>query len=214
MEDQESIGEILNLATSYYHRQWMFATAGNLSFRSQKPNQFWITASGKNKGKLKESDFVCVGIQNSELIKNSFTLDTPSNKPSAETSIHRSIYKFFENVNSVLHVHTLSSNLLNFGISRTEGHRLVPIPNIEIIKAFGIWEEKPNLSMAVVYNFGNVHEIAEQVSFFLDKNPKYELPFILVEEHGPTVWGNSIDEANRHLEATAFLLDVMQKQSK
>lgn len=214
MGDQASIREIVHLAKIYYQRQWMFATAGNLSFRSENPTQFWVTASGKNKGNLTENDFVCVEVASASLIKNSPTNDRPTNKPSAETSIHRSIYSHFEGVQSILHVHTLASNLLHFDLSPSEGFRLIKIPNIEMIKAYGIWKEKPNLEMAVFYNFADVNRIAEQISIFFDQNPDYPLPFLLVEEHGPTVWGNSIEDANRHLEATAFLFDVMQESRK
>ena len=192
----------------------MFATAGNLSVRSITPSQFWVTASGKNKGNLQEKDFVCLDLESLEMVRNSLAGDNFFNKPSAESSIHRSIYCNFPEVHSVLHVHTLASNLLHFDLLPSEGYRLIPIPNIEIIKAFGIWEEKPNLEMAVFYNFGAVKQIAEQIADFLKKKPDYKLPFVLVEEHGPTVWGNNIDEANRHLEATAFLLDVMKETNR
>jgi len=207
--DQESKREIVRLAKIYYDRQWMFATAGNLSFRSITPEQFWITASGKNKNSLTDDDFVCIEIASMSLLNSKF-----NNKPSAETSIHRSIYNFFPIANSILHVHTLSSNLLNFNLSKVEKYRLVPIPNIEIIKAFGIWDEKPNLEMAVFYNFGEVNQIAESISQFLIECPNYKLPFVLVEEHGPTVWGPSIDITNRYLEATAFLFDIMKEIRK
>ncbi len=214
MGDQASIREIVQLAKIYYQRQWMFATAGNLSFRAETSSQFWVTASGKNKGNLTESDFVCVEVASAALIKNSPKNSEPQNKPSAETSIHRSIYHHFNDVQSILHVHTLSSNLLNFNLDPSEGFRLIKIPNIEMIKAYGIWKEKPNLEMAVFYNYGDVAQIAEQISIFFNENPEYPLPFLLVEEHGPTVWGKTIDEANRHLEATAFLFDVMHELRK
>jgi methylthioribulose-1-phosphate dehydratase len=209
--DQELIREIVNLAKVYYHRQWMFATAGNLSVRSQSPSQFWITASGKNKGKLEDKDFVCVEVNTPAVFQNSIIDNVETNKPSAETSIHRSVYRQFPEVNCVLHVHTLSSNLLSYSLKSEEGYRLIQIPNIEIIKAYGIWTEKPNLEMAVFYNYGDVSQIADQIALFFKNSPNYALPFVLVEEHGPTVWGRSIDEANRHLEATAFLFDVMKE---
>lgn len=222
MGDQELIQEIVGLSKVYYNRQWMFATAGNLSIRSvTNPSQIWITASGKDKGNLNLTDFVCVDIFTSEIVKNSLqTLpnesDSPlhnatKNKPSAETSIHQAVYQFSSTISAVLHVHTLSSNLLVYSVSSQEKFKLVDIPNIEIIKAYGIWNENPNLKMAVFYNFGNVKDIAESIQLFFAENPDYMLPFILVEGHGPTVWGNSILEANRHLEATAFLFDVMKE---
>ncbi len=184
----------------------MFATAGNLSVKSNLENSFWITASGKHKGHLTEDDFVRTSISGLELLESS-----QGNKASAETSIHASIYRFQKKANAALHVHTLDSNLLSFHTTQTERFKLVPIPPIEIIKAFGIWEERPNLQMAVFYNFGNVKQIAESIERFFETHPDYPLPFVLVEEHGPTVWGNSIQDANRHLEAVSFLFQVMTR---
>ncbi|TGN14627.1 methylthioribulose 1-phosphate dehydratase [Leptospira ilyithenensis] len=204
MGDQSFIGELVRLSQLYYQRQWMFATAGNLSVRSEKKHSFWITASGKHKGELNNNDFVEIDISSESMIST-----TDGNKPSAETSIHHSIYNHLPDANSILHVHTLESNLLNFQLTPEEGYRLIPIPPVEMIKAFGIWTERPNLQMATFYNFGEVKKIADTISLFLNKHPDYSLPFVLVEEHGPTVWGKTITEANRHLEAVAFLFQVM-----
>ncbi len=189
----------------------MFATAGNLSFRSEISDNIWITASGKHKGNLSELDFVNIDLKSQAMLASSGGKD---NKPSAETSIHNSIYKRLTSVHSVLHVHTLSSNLLSYLIKAEEKYRLIEIPNIEIIKAYGIWKQTPNLKMAVFFNFLDVSEIAKSIAQFLELTPNYELPFILVEGHGPTVWGSSIQEADRHLEATAFLFDVMRLGQK
>lgn len=188
----------------------MFATAGNLSFRSISTDQFWISASGKHKGQLAESDFVQIDIETYKITQNL----SPLNKPSAETSIHQGLYKIKSEAKAILHVHTLASNMLNFQITAEERYRLTPIPNTETIKAFGIWSEKPSLQMAVFYNYGEVKKIAESIALFFAEFPQYPLPFILVEAHGPTVWGSSIAEANRHLEATAFLLDIMNFKSR
>ncbi|GBF51979.1 methylthioribulose-1-phosphate dehydratase [Leptospira ryugenii] len=206
MGDQESKREIARLAKVYYDRQWMFATAGNLSFRSEDRSSFWITASGKNKSRLDERDFVNVEVSSRQLL-----FAEEGQRPSAETSIHQVLYKHVEKANSILHVHTLASNILQYGVSKEETYKMVSLPNIEIIKAFNIWEEKPNLQVVVFYNFTNVNQISESIEQFLISHPQYPLPWVLVEEHGPTVWGNSIEETNKHLEAVAFLLDVMKE---
>ncbi len=184
----------------------MFATAGNLSVRIN-PENFWITASGKHKGKVTSEDFVEVSVKSGEVVSAK-----PPNKASAETTIHQAIYSQFPEANACLHVHTVSSNLLNFNTPKNPGFQKVPIPPIEIIKAFGIWDEKPALEMAVFYNFGSVPEISKTIRDFANADKSYPLPFLLVEEHGPTVWGKDLEEANRHLEAVVFLFDVMARR--
>lgn len=186
----------------------MFATAGNLSTRDEViPAQFWITASGKHKGELQETDFVCVAVSDGSLVKAAEGL-----KPSAETSIHQVLYSQMPDVGSCLHVHTIDSNLLEFGVGKEEGFREISLPPIEIIKAFGIWDEKPNLTMPVFYNHTHVPTIANEIKRYFTENGIPKVPFLLIEGHGPTVWGKTIKEANKHLEAVHFLLQVMARR--
>lgn len=202
----DELQTLADLARLYYDRQWMFATAGNLSVRAPGGETFWITASGKHKGKVSAQDFVEVSVRSGETVTA-----IPPNKASAETTIHRSIYSLIPEAKACLHVHTVSSNLLGFNTPNNPGYKKVPIPPIEIIKAFGIWDEKPKLEMPVFYNFSSVPKISETILEFGKTNPLSPLPFLLVEEHGPTVWGRDLEEANRHLEAVVFLFDVMAR---
>lgn len=186
----------------------MFATAGNLSARDMAlPSQFWITASGKHKGELKETDFVCVAVADGSLVKAVDGL-----RPSAETSIHQVLYSQMPEVGSCLHVHTIDSNSLEFGVKKEEGYREISLPPIEIIKAFGIWDEKPSLTMPVFYNHTHVPTIANEIKRYFTEQGIPKVPFLLIEGHGPTVWGRSISEANKHLEAVHFLLQVMARK--
>lgn len=183
----------------------MYATAGNLSARTG--NTFWITASGKHKGELTETDFVSVSVEDGTLVSAGEGL-----KPSAETSIHQVVYSKIPDACAALHVHTLDSNLLEFGIGKEEGFRELPLPPIEIIKAFGIWDEKPNLTFPVFYNHTNVPTIASEIKRYIETKGIPQVPFLLIEGHGPTVWGKSVAEANKHLEAVHFLLQVMARR--
>ncbi|MDF3819593.1 methylthioribulose 1-phosphate dehydratase [Leptospira sp. 96542] len=207
MDPSVSLRELTKLSHLYYERQWMFATAGNLSYREPGSDEFWITASGKHKGELGETDFVSVNVQSGNVISAGVGL-----KPSAETTIHRVVYKHLTSANAALHVHTIESNLLDYSLSPKNDIMEVQVPPIEMIKAFGIWDEKPNLTMPVFYNYGSVPKIADKIESYFETKGAPKLPFLLIEGHGPTVWGNSIAEANRHLEAVSFLFKVMAYQ--
>lgn len=193
--------QLINYSRSYYERGWMVATAGNLSIYDRASGKLWITASGKNKGRLQENDFICINLEGK-------ILEETENKPSAETSIHQVIYSKIPEANAVLHVHTVTSCKLHFGVNKSNPVRRVHLPNVEILKAFGDFREEPNLSTIVTFNHGVVTDIARDLEHALSFRPS-EVPFFLIENHGLTVWGKSVEDANKNLEAAEFILQVM-----
>src|SRR6185295_13172672 len=76
-------------ARLFYERGWMMGTAGNLSLRLAD-GTFWITASGKPKGRLQAEDFLRVA-PGGEVLKRGREED----RPSAETSLHDAVYRLF-----------------------------------------------------------------------------------------------------------------------
>ncbi|MGH2415067.1 MAG: class II aldolase/adducin family protein, partial [Microcystaceae cyanobacterium] len=89
---------LIAAARQFYQLGWMVGTAGNLSAK-MPDGSFWITASGRSKGKLCGSDFVRIS-------PDGGILESPhaANRPSAETSIHQAIYSLFPDVNACYHV--------------------------------------------------------------------------------------------------------------
>ncbi len=133
-----------------------------------------------------------------------------SNKPSAETSIHQVIYSEIPSTNTVLHVHTVTSCKLQFGVSKSNPIKRVLLPNVEILKAFGDFKEEPNFSAIVTFNHGSVPDISRDLKYALRERAS-DVPFFLIENHGLTVWGKSVEDANKNLEAAEFTLQVMLK---
>ncbi|MCB1142677.1 MAG: methylthioribulose 1-phosphate dehydratase [Leptospiraceae bacterium] len=184
----------------------MPATAGNLSFRGETEDLIRITASGRDKGRLSDLDFLDYSLSSRS------ALDSHSNlRPSAETIIHSTLYQLDSGIGAILHVHTLSSCVLDFGLSRDNPKLDVSIPNLEILKAFGDFREEPDHSFLSVYNFGNVESIAEVMRVAYSQNPP-QVPFFLIQNHGITVWGKDVESANKHLEAVDFVLKVMERR--
>jgi hypothetical protein len=99
---------LVEIARDFHARGWMSGTAGNLSVRADDDN-FWITASGRPKGRLDESDFLLVRIQDGEVVERA----APGNKPSAETAIHRTIYSLFPDAQTCLHGHSVDGCLVS-----------------------------------------------------------------------------------------------------
>ena len=179
----------------------MVATAGNLSVFDRASGELWITSSGKHKGCLQEEDFICMSLDGKILRET-------SNKPSAETSIHQVIYSQIPSANTVLHVHTVTSCKLQFGVSKSNPIKRALLPNVEILKAFGDFREEPNFSAIVTFIHGSVLDISHDLEFALRERPS-NVPFFLIENHGLTVWGKSVEDANKNLEAAEFVLQVM-----
>ncbi len=185
-------------ATHFYQKGWMVGTAGNLSARLPD-NSFWITASGRPKGKLTEQDFVRVDINGQVLEK-----PNPHFRPSAETTIHQVIYQSFPEAKACYHVHSIEANLVsNF----TEGNGLV-LPSLEMLKGLGIWEENPSVEMPLFVNHLEVKKIADEISDrFGESLPK--IPALLIRNHGVTVWANSPESAYHYIELVEYIFRYM-----
>ncbi|MBW4601324.1 MAG: methylthioribulose 1-phosphate dehydratase [Calothrix sp. FI2-JRJ7] len=187
-------------AASYFHAQgWMLGTAGNLSAK-MPDGSFWITGSGKSKGKLSQEDFV-------RIYPDGSTPTAPLGvevKPSAETSIHSSIYELFPDAQACYHVHSVDANLVSNFVKGDE----ISLPPLEMIKGLGIWEENPNCVMPLFDNHLKVPQIASDIKTrFLAQKP--QIPALLIRNHGVTVWANSLETARNYIEITEFVFRYM-----
>ncbi len=201
MNIKSELKKIIEYSKIYYSNGIMPATAGNISIFDRSKNQIYISASGKNKGELKKKDFLILDKDNKIFFEN-------KNKPSAETSIHQVVYKNIPSANVCFHVHTVSSCKLKYNLQKEDLPKRFLLPNLEILKAFGDFSENPNLKMIVNYNHGNVKQISDQFELAI-KEKDSDVPFFLIENHGLTVWGKSVEDTNKNLEAADFILKVM-----
>lgn len=185
---------VIAAARQFYQLGWMFGTAGNLSARAED-GSFWITASGKQKGLLGEDDFVRVSLTGE-------VLESPAagNRPSAETSIHQAIYRLFPEAMACYHVHSVEANLIS---SLHSGDR-IPLPPIEMIKGFDIWEENPQVTMPLFENYASVPRIAEAIRDRFQTAPP-DVPALLIRNHGVTVWAASPPLAQNRVEIAEYL---------
>src|SRR3970282_2916353 len=106
LDDLPPRAALVEIAHDFHARGWMAGTAGNLSARDDDAH-FWITASGKPKGRLDENDFLRVRVKDGEVVERA----RPDNKPSAETGIHRTLYTLFPDARACLHGHLVESCL-------------------------------------------------------------------------------------------------------
>ncbi|MBU8787176.1 MULTISPECIES: methylthioribulose 1-phosphate dehydratase [Bacillus] len=173
-------------------RDWFPATSGNLSIKvSDEPLRFLITASGKDKRKETDEDF---------LLANEVGKPAESGhalKPSAEALLHVHVYNK-TNAGCCLHVHTIDNNVIS---ELYREQKEVRFKGQEIIKALGYWEENAEVTVPIIENTAHIPDLAADFAAHLSK----DAGAVLIRSHGITVWGKTAFEAKRMLEAYEFL---------
>ena len=170
---------------------WVPATSGNFSMRLPD-GTIAITVSGRHKGRLQPDDIMLID-------SDATALD--GKKPSAEAVLHTALYKRYPDIQAVLHPHTLNATL----VSRLFGPEIV-LENYELLKALrGIVTHESRVAVPIFANDQNIPRLAELVAQYLDRHT--DCYAYIIAGHGLYTWGNSAQEALRHLEALDFLFD-------
>ena len=185
---------LAHLSRHLYRKGWMEGTGGNLSIRRE--GRILITPSGVHKGRIREEDIL-------ELDGEGRPFETETRKPSAETAIHRALYNLFPEAGAVIHVHTPDAI-----VASLRGTDHLWLPPLEVLKGLGcpLPEEAPPIP--IFENDPSVDRIAERIENRLRETPVL-LPVLLIRHHGTTVWGNTLDDALRHIELAEFCFRVM-----
>jgi methylthioribulose-1-phosphate dehydratase len=192
MNEFQSCAQALITAGQQLYTQGMVpATSGNFSARLEN-HHLAITVSGQHKGKLTEQDIM-------EVDADGISLD--ARRPSAETLLHVYIYRRFPEARVVLHPHsvnaTVLSRLCNDGLA---------LQDYEILKAFpGISTHECTVTVPVFDNDQDIARLAEKVDARLAG--LQDVPGYLIRGHGFYTWGNSMEDALRHVEAFEFLFE-------
>jgi methylthioribulose-1-phosphate dehydratase len=196
--DADPRRELAATARLFYDRGWMMGTAGNLSLRLAD-GTFWITASGKQKGRLQPEDFLRLA-PGGEVLE----AGRPGNRPSAETSLHDAVYRLFPEARACFHVHTIPGNVA----ARLTAGDALRLPPLEMLKGFGIVEEEPEIDLPVFHNHARVPRIAEEMiaRFTADSS---RIPGFLIRDHGLTAWGRDSANALDHLELFEYIFGYM-----
>ncbi len=195
---------LLEIARDFHARGWMSGTAGNLSARTDSEH-FWITASGKPKGRLDEDDFLLVRIKDGVVVEKRRATD----KPSAETAIHAALYRLFPEARAALHGHSVEA--VQAARRAKKGAKTLRLPPVEMIKGFDIWQQNPKVDLPLFENVLDVGKIAIEIEKRLGKTPP-PLTALMIRDHGPTVWGTSLQAAYNRFEILDFLLRHLARQ--
>lgn len=198
--------ELVELARDFHARGWMAGTAGNLSARDDAEH-FWITASGKAKGRLHTNDFLLVNIPDGKVVE---TL-AAHNRPSAETAIHRALYRLFPDTGACLHIHSVDACVA--ADTAPDGADDLPLPPLEMLKGFNIWQQQPQVALPLFNNHLAVDAIAADIDARFARTPP-PLTALMIRGHGVTVWAKDIDAAYHRVECLEFILSYIARAKR
>jgi ribulose-5-phosphate 4-epimerase/fuculose-1-phosphate aldolase len=93
---------LCEVADSFYHRGYAFGSTGNLSVRVE--DRIWITPTGQSLKGLTSDKLACIDLQGASLNEN---------HPSKEFPFHLAVYKKRQDLQAIVHLHSIYSVALS-----------------------------------------------------------------------------------------------------
>ena len=184
----------------FLHGQgWAPATSSNYSVREVEQSDFWVSASGIDKGKFSTADLMHVDASGQPI--------NDTRRPSAETLIHSYLYSVLPEVHCVLHTHTVHNTLLS--LAHAERGTLL-LAGYEVLKGLkGIGTHEIAVPIPVFPNSQDMTEFTGWVRAYHAEHP--DMQGFLIAGHGCYTWGDTIAAAKRQMEVLEFLFEVHVK---
>jgi methylthioribulose-1-phosphate dehydratase len=188
--------ELAECGRNFYQRGWVLGTSGNFSaVVNADPLRLLITASGKDKGRLTEHEFI--------LLNEVGAIIAGAGKPSDETQLHLTLVQQ-RGARAVLHTHSVWATLLSDEFAVQGG---VSIAGWEMLKGLaGVQSHQHAEWLPIIENSQEMTSLAEALAIVLQEHPAAH--GFLLRGHGLYTWGQTLNEARRHIEIFEFLLEV------
>jgi methylthioribulose-1-phosphate dehydratase len=159
-------------------------------------------ASGKDKGRLEQSDFVHIGPEGSPIED-----DQP--KSSAETMLHVVLAEQSE-IGCILHTHSVWGTLLSDHFFHEGGFDL---EGFEMLKGLeGITTHDHSHWIPIFENTQDIPVLAQQVRERLADPMEPMTHGFLIRKHGLYAWGKDVFAARRHIEIYEFLFECTARK--
>ena len=159
------------------------------------PLRLLITASGKDKGRLTEHEFI--------LLNEQGAIVSGAGNPSDETQLHLTVVRQ-RGARSILHTHSVWATLLSDEFAAQGG---VSITGWEMLKGLsGVGTHEHTEWLPIIENSQDMTALARTLATVLREHPGAH--GFLLRGHGLYTWGRSLSEARRHVEIFEFLLEV------
>lgn len=185
----------------FYSRNWVLATSGNFSaVISHRPLRLGITRSGAHKGTLTPRDFLIID-------ESAKPVGRGAARPSAEARLHLEIVRA-RKAGAVLHTHSIWSTMLSDRHAPDGG---MALQGFEMLKGLeGVTTHMHREWVPILENDQDMTRLSGAMAGALRDHPGAH--GVLLRGHGLYTWGRTIAEAERHVEALEFLLEVAGRQ--
>ncbi|MBX9688587.1 MAG: methylthioribulose 1-phosphate dehydratase [Candidatus Obscuribacterales bacterium] len=202
---ESGVQALIAAGQDFHRRGWSLATSSNYSILlASDPLQILMTASGKAKENLSWQDFVVVNESSQIERAASPSIDKSSLRPSAETALHLLLIKKWQ-AEAVLHTHSIFATMLS---QKHAAEGQITIQGFEILKALnGCHTHECSITIPIFENNQNMAELAIEIE---EKRAQISHAFLL-KGHGLYTWGQSFEEAKKHLEALEFLFELIYR---
>lgn len=192
--------ELAAIGRRFYARGWVLGTSGNFSaVVSRKPLRLAITASSLPKGTLRPSDIL-------QCDESGRVVGRASKPPSAETLLHIEIARR-RSSGAVLHTHSVWSTMLSDAWG-AGSDAAVAIEGYEMLKGLaGVTSHEHRELVPIVENDQNMPRLAARVGETLEHHP--DAHAFLLRRHGLYTWGDTLADAERHIEILEFLFETI-----
>ena len=190
--------ELAAIGRRFYARGWVQGTSGNFSaVVSREPLRLAITASSVHKGQLRDAHIL-------EIDEDAAIVGTRNRAPSAEARLHLEIVRR-RGAGGVLHTHSIWGTSL----SGAPPHRdVLSIDGFEMLKGLsGVRTHTHVEQIPVIDNDQDMTRLARVVGETLDRNPSAHA--FLLRRHGLYTWGDTLADAERHVEILEFLFEAI-----
>jgi methylthioribulose-1-phosphate dehydratase len=182
----------------FYARGWVFGTSGNFSaVVSRRPFRLAITASAHDKRALRPADIVTVDEEGAIVGRR-------GGRPSAETRLHLVIARV-RRAGAILHTHSVWSTMLSDLHAAAGG---LGIDGYEMLKGLdGVTSHDHREWIPILENDQDMPRLARGVEEALDRNRNARA--LLLRRHGLYTWGETLADAERHVEILEFLFETV-----
>jgi methylthioribulose-1-phosphate dehydratase len=191
--------QLTEIGQRFYGRGWALGTSGNFSAVVQRtPLRLAITASAVAKGSLARTDILQCDERGRVVGRRG--------KPSAETLLHVEVVRR-RGAGAVLHTHSVWSTMLSEAwAGRVED--AIAIEGYEMLKGLaGVASHDHREVVPILDNDQDIPRLAGRVGETLDRHP--DAHAFLLRRHGLYTWGETLADAERHVEILEFLFEVI-----
>ena len=199
-----TIDELRKCGRLFHSRGWSVGTSSNYSVvLNKEPVELVVTASGADKGRLSQQDFVRIAGNGQPVVSG-------QPKSSAETMLHVVLAPLAD-VGSILHTHSVWGTLLSDHYFDAGGFS---ISGYEMLKGLqGNTTHETSVWVPIFDNTQDIPALAELVRQELDRPDSKMSHGFLIRNHGLYTWGKDVFAARRHIEVFEFLFEVLGRKT-